>query len=206
MIKLNLLVLVVALCIIGESQGWFYAGYGGGWRRGPILRPLAPWYPYADSPYRAIVVRDVSTTVPGVRCQFFIANSTLICGTSPVDVVLCQGVANLTTSLTKTGIYGLAPVLPKTPNNQIVDNVKYRLYPLTETGTWLNYLSIVEGKAQTLSLFHSLRIKDFGIRVIDHKCYTNLIGLLDKKLDTQLVTVVGVTTKVGLLGQIAIVV
>lgn len=56
---------------------------------------------------------------------------------------------------------------------------KYRLIPRkTDNSVWLKDFKMVDGKEKHYSLYHKEEMHDFGLRVVDQKCFKELVDLL----------------------------
>lgn len=56
---------------------------------------------------------------------------------------------------------------------------KYKLIPRKiDNSAWSKDFKMVDGKEKYYSLYHKEDINDFGIRVIDNKCFQELVDLL----------------------------
>jgi len=194
-----LAVLLVGICLIQDTNGWYfyspwsYLGYGGyGW----------PYYRY----YRDTMSKgDISTRI---QCRYTSDKTTLSCsGTS--GLVDCESTYNVTGLGTefKFDMYGLS--VDTTVTTGKTEFIRYFMFPRKlDNSMWYNHTITVDKKDVNLAVFHSWTYnKDFyGFRINDFSCYERLVNLFKTATSDEVVSIGNVTPKVTvpLFGEILV--
>ena len=201
--SLILCLLVVGLAVLVQEAsahwGWRgygyrrYGGYGWGYRPRfyyrPYYRPFGYYYrpvyyyPYRRFYYRGIDINPIEKE--RIICNYISDRSILSCSGKSA-LIECRTSVNMT-SEPDFEFFGI--------RKQIIDksteasSVRFELYPrTTDNKLWLNNKIYYDNKYITYSLYNSDRDTDYGFRVLDSRCYKELVDLIDRSAFEQHIT------------------
>lgn len=147
----------------GWNRGW---GGGGGWNRG--------WGGHRHWRDTAALKKE-DESAP--TCDWVEADAMLICK-SRTALFHCAVVANFTEATLLPSKYdwfgiGMLPAVDYSAIEPLL--YEYALYPRVADAKWLDTKFLTTKNAfSSLSLFHSLSIPRFGLRVVDDACFRSL--------------------------------
>jgi hypothetical protein len=174
-----LAILLVGVCLVQQSNGWYFGfrpwGFGLGYGLGYGGLGYGGWgWPYYRYYRDTMSKGDISGRV---QCRYIQDKSVLSCN-GQSGVVDCNAVANFTAleSHHKFELFGLG--IDKSVDYTKVQTAKYFLYPRSvDNKIWYNHTIRVEKEDVQLALFHSWTYKYYGFRVTDFTCYERLVNL-----------------------------
>jgi len=127
-----------------------------------------------------ISIEDAWSKIPigvnGTQCMFINSLMKFTCR-GVQDIISCDAVSHL--DGVKNDIFGIGRMLEKNKEN----NVRYWLYPrIINTTLYLNHTLITDKSDKlpiNVMLYQGDKFIDFGVRVIDLKCYNRLVSNFD---------------------------
>lgn len=230
-----ILALIVAVCLVEKSDAWFGRGYGyGGYGRfglgygGYGYGGLGYGYGgyglgygyggygsyglgYASPYYRGYWKRDTASQssefINQTQCVYIRDSAILSCH-GPSGVVECEAISNFTEfSPIKYEVFGLGRI----ENNKqalSAEFIKFSLIPRKlDNSAWISNEVVENGVEKSLSLFHSIKYEDFGLRIKDLACYEKFVTLVSSFVQDNIVTLeseLAVKPTVSLFGDLVL--
>lgn len=200
-----LLVLVVGVCLVQQSEAWFGWGWGGlGWGGLGWGWPWGFGYRWFRS------TMSQGELANRTQCVFIRENSMINCK-GPVGIFECEATANFTgLGAHKFELYGIGARVEREPEverNEIESEFeRYFLYPrkLDNSG-WFNHTMKVDDREVTVAIYNSFKFNFFGFRVKEERCFERLVDIFNSTTSFETVKVEPNMQEVRLLGEIMIV-
>jgi len=207
--KLAILALVMALSLVQYAEAWRggwggrWGGWGGRWGGWGGLGYAYPYYgygytyPYYTYPYYGYYGKRDATEMTAPKgatnrteCLYVKETSMLSCFGQTEKPVECTAELRWNKPITFKVL-----ALATSEEGGLLSEMKYRILPRKIDNTAWQRDLVLEGPTEKhISLYHSDKYNDYGIKVKDMTCFKNIVDLLKKSTRNELVHLEGDST------------